>query len=107
MTDISMELENAKKLKEGRAMSIPLTGKEMPVGMTVSTDDGMNKAMIIGLDDGKVCLSCTVLGGKVDKISPQQLLDDWVFETPQGLMLCGAQPKSDIITPENGGFQML
>jgi hypothetical protein len=99
-----MTLEEIKKLTEARAIHEEFEGKHIPIGATIVTEDGENKATIVGVSDGMVCLSCGVLGDScVKKLTMKELLDQWLFETPQGLVICGLPPKKEeeIITPSS------
>ncbi len=101
-----MTLEDIKKMQELRASAKAFSCEEMPVGMTIVTDDKQNKAIITGLNQGKIMLSNPVLGG-IDSLTPKQLLDDWLFETPQGIMVCGVPDDSGIVKPSDAGFQLV
>ena len=99
-----MTLEQIKELREARAIHEPFKGQHIPVGATIVDEEGENKAMIVGVSDGMVCLSCGVLGdANVKKISMKDLLANWLFETPNGLVICGLPPKKEeeIILPSD------
>jgi len=98
-----MTLEQIKELSNARAIHEPFEGKHIPIGAVVVTEDGYNKATIIGVSDNKVVLSCGVYGdADTKKLSFKELLKEWLFETPNGLVICGLPPeKEKEIVPAN------
>ena len=110
--------EETKKLDEARKNHTEFIPRQIPIGMTITTLDGNNQAMIVGMSDGQICLSCGVFGKKENvKISRTQLLSDWLLMGPDGLIICGNPPKvkdeigipmvedKKIITPGDPEFQ--
>jgi hypothetical protein len=99
-----MTLEQVKELETARKKHEQFEGKHIPIGAVVVTEEGDNKATIIGVSDNKVVLSCGVYGeADTRKLTFKELLTDWLFETPNGLVICGLPPKKEeeIITNPN------
>jgi len=104
---MSMTLEQVKELKEARAIHSIFEGKHIPLGSVIVTEEGDNKATIIGVSDNCVVLSCGVYGdADTKKLTMAELLANWLFETPQGLVICGLPPakEEEIITPSSKDF---
>lgn len=103
-----LTLDEMKKLQEDRAGSRVLEPYEVPVGMTVLSDDGKNKAQIVSVCNGTVFLGGPVIVGGVESLqmTVEEMKNNWLFELPNGNQIpCCVPDDSGIVTPSQAANQ--
>lgn len=100
-----LNLDQLEELKNERLKNRPWKPHEVPINMTIGTDDGKNFTTIksIYTDKNKIIAE---LGGNIfyngelcNKVSIIDLHKDFIGMHPNGLIICGMPDDSGIITP--------